>query len=490
MKTPALFLLAPLAAMLGGCNVGPDSHAPAANAPAQWSEPLAGGESTAAATDAAWWKNFHDAELDSLIDRAVSANLDLKIAEARLREARARQGVADAALGPTLEAKGAAQRQRQSENQPVLGSLPLPPTIPFTNNVYQAGFDASWEVDIFGGTRREAQAAAADVAAAEYHRRGAVVSLLAEVARNYIEARGDQRRLDITRQNLIAQQDALTLSKDRAQKGLASDLDPEQAAALLATTRAEVPALQNSLDASIHRLGVLLSLPPGALAEELSQTAPIPAAPASVAVGLPSELIERRPDVRQAESELAAQTARIGVATADLFPKFFLTGAAGFESVSTSDLFTGPSRMGSIGPTLQWKVFDSGTIRANIRVQNARQEQALAHYEQTVLYAFEDVENALVSYANEQTRRQSLAQAATLDEDALHLANQRYANGIASFLDVLDAERSLYETQDKLAQSDRAIAVDLVTLYKALGGGWETTAAKAASTPGPTASTQ
>jgi NodT family efflux transporter outer membrane factor (OMF) lipoprotein len=411
--------------------------------------------------------------LDSLIARAVAANLDLKIAESRLREARAALGVADAGFGPSLTAAGSAAREKASEHQPVLGSLPIPPSVPFTNNVYQAGFDAAWEIDVFGGTRRAAEAATADLAAAEYSRRGALLSLLGEVARNYVETRSYQRRLVIVQENIAAQSDALSLSKDRAAKGLTSDLDATQAAALLATTQAEVPTLESERDASIHRLGVLLAQPPGALRDELAQAAPIPASPAEVPVGLPSELLLRRPDVRQAERELAAQTARIGVATADLFPKFFLTGTAGWESVNTGDLFSSGSKIWSVAPSVQWQLFDSGRIRANIRVQDARQEQALAHYEQTVLNAFEEVENALIAYANEQVRNKSLAQAVAANQDSLHLANQRYTNGLASFLDVVDAERSLYETQDQLVQSDRTVAVDLIALNKALGGGWE-----------------
>jgi len=242
---------------------------------------------------------------------------------------------------------------------------------------------------------------------------------------------------------------------------------------LLATTRAEVPSLEISLQTSIHRLGVLLGQPPGALQMELSSAAPIPAAPPEVPVGLPSELVLRRPDVQQAERQLAAATAQIGVATADLFPKFSLTGALGYESVSASDWFAGGSRFWSLGPTVQWNLFDAGRIRANIKVQNARQEQALANYEKTVLASFEDVENALVGYAKERARHRSLEDAVQSSQESLRLANQLYANGLANFINVLDAERSLYQTQDQLVQSELVISSDLIALYKALGGGWE-----------------
>jgi NodT family efflux transporter outer membrane factor (OMF) lipoprotein len=219
---------------------------------------------------------------------------------------------------------------------------------------------------------------------------------------------------------------------------------------------------------------VLLGQPPEALLAELSASAPIPSAPPKVPVGLPAELLRRRPDIQQAERQLAASTALIGVATADLFPKFSLTGVAGYESTSASDWFAGGSKFWSLGPTVQWRIFDAGRIRANIRVQNARQEQALAAYEETVLMSFEDVENSLVAYAKEQIRRRSLEDAVTSSQDSLHLANQLYANGLVSFINVLDAERSVYLAEDALVESEKTVTQNLISLYKALGGGWET----------------
>ena len=242
---------------------------------------------------------------------------------------------------------------------------------------------------------------------------------------------------------------------------------------MLKTTRAQVPVLETVIEISIHRLGVLLGREPESLMTELSKPAPIPAEPPMVPAGLPSELLLRRPDVRQAERLLAAATANIGVATADLYPKFYLTAFSGAESVSASDWFAGGSRFWSAGPTVTWRIFDAGKIRANIRVQNARQEQELANYEGTALRAFEDVEDSLVAYAKEQTRRQSLTEAVAASQKSLDLAQRLYANGLTDFVNVLDAERSLYEEQDALVQSDRNVSVDVVALYKALGGGWE-----------------
>jgi len=458
--------------VLSGCAVGPTYHPPAGKALAQWSPALAGGETANSGSVAFWWKNFNDPELNSLIQRAVTSNLDLKIATARIREARAQYRVTAADLWPSVGTSASYERQLQSMNQPLFGSIPLPANVPFENNVYQAGFDASWEIDVFGGKRRATEAAKAQVAASVFGLRDTLITLLGEVARNYVEARGYQRQLTIAQENIRAQEDDLIITQDRFKHGLTSDLDAQQAATLLATTRAEVPTLENSLLASIHGLGVLLGQPPGALLEELSIVAPIPDAPPEVPIGLPSELLLRRPDVQQAERQLAAATAQIGVATADLYPKFSLTGAFGYESVSASDWFAGASKMWSLGPTVQWKIFEGGRIRANIKVQNARQEQALANYEKTMLTSFEDVENALVGYAKERVRRRSLEEAVKHSQESLRLANQLYANGLENFINVLDAERSLYQAQDQLVQSERDVILNVIKLYKALGGGW------------------
>jgi NodT family efflux transporter outer membrane factor (OMF) lipoprotein len=477
MKYRSQILLAGAAlgfVLFQGCAVGPNFQPPKTTVPAQWSAPMAGGETNLEPSLASWWKTFNDPQLDSLVERAARTNQDLRIAEARVREARAFYRIASSQLWPTVDAGGSYARENQSKNQPILGSLPMPSGIPYENNVYQAGFDASWEIDVFGGNRRAVEAGKAEVAAAEFGRRNVLVTLLGEVARNYVELRGCQRRLEIATNNLKTQEEALALAQDRFKNGLTSDLDVQQAATLLANTRAAIPMLEAGIQGYIHRLGVLLGQPPEALLAELSAPAPIPSAPPNVPAGLPSELLRRRPDIQQAERQLAASTARIGVATADLFPKFSLTGVAGYESTSASDWFAGGSKFWSLGPTVQWRIFDAGRIRANIRVQDARQEQALAAYEKTVLMSFEDVENSLVAYAKEQIRRRSLEDAVTSSQDSLHLANQLYGNGLASFINVLDAERSLYQAEDALVQSDKAVTQNLIGLYKALGGGWET----------------
>jgi NodT family efflux transporter outer membrane factor (OMF) lipoprotein len=464
--SPIILLL--LAAFLAGCNVGPDYHPPKTAAPAQWVSPQAGGQTNAPAAETAWWKSFHDAELDSLIVRAAQSNLNLRAALARVREARATARVVSANLGPTLDAAGSYTRERYSAN----GFPPFPSGVPLDADVYQAGFDAAWEVDVFGGARRAAQAARAEVAAAEFGRRNVLITVFAEVARHYVEARAFQRRLAVVNDNIKAQEEILALTRDRFAKGLTGELDVQQADALLAATRAQAPLFESGFRDAAYQLALLLGQPPGAALDELAGAAPIPAAPPAVPAGLPSDLLLRRPDVRQAERQLAAATARVGVAASDLYPKFSLTGGVGLQSISADDWFTAGSRYWSAGPMAQWRIFDTGRIRANVRVQNARVDQALAAYEQSMLAAFADVERALTAYAKEQIRRQSLAHSAQANEKAVALAGDLYRHGLADFQRVLESQRSLYQSQDALIESDRAVASDLIALYKALGGGW------------------
>jgi NodT family efflux transporter outer membrane factor (OMF) lipoprotein len=458
-----------LAGLLAGCVVGPDYHPPKTAVPDGWVSPQAGGETNLPAATALWWTNFHDAELDSLVVRAAQSNLNLRVAVARVREARAVAGVVSAGRSPTLDAAGSYDRYRYSAN----GFPPFPPGTPVEANVYQAGFDAAWELDVFGGARRAAEAALAEVAAADYGRRSLLGSITAEVARNYVDARAFQRRLAVAEANIKAQEEILALTRDRFAKGLTGELDVEQADALLSTTRARTPVFETGFRDAVYHLGLLLGQPPGELLDELTNAAPIPAAPPVVPVGLPSDLLRRRFDVRQAERRLAAATAGVGAAESDLYPKFSLTGDVGLQSISAGDWFTAGSRFWSAGPTAQWRIFDAGRIRAGVLAQNARADQALAEYEQTLLAAFTDVETALTAYAREQTRRQSLAQAAQASGQAVALAGDLYRHGLADYLRVLEAQNSLYQSQDALIESDRAVSADLIALYKALGGGWE-----------------
>jgi len=457
-------------AVLAGCAVGPNYQRPKATTPAQWTSPMAGGETNGPVDLAAWWKSFGDTNLDSLVLTAVQSNLTLRVAAARVREARAQKGVVAGALWPSLDTSGSYSRNR-------FGAHSFPPLaqfgIPLDYNLYSAGFDAAWELDIFGGTRRAVEAANAEIGAAEYDQRDVLVSLLAEVARNYIGARSYQQRLAITRDNIRVQQEILDLTSNRFQTGLNSDLDVQQATAILTSTEAQVPSLETGFRQDVYALAVLLAQPPGASLDEMTAEQPIPITPPTVPVGLPSDLLRRRPDIQRAERDLAAATARIGVAKADYFPKFSLTGFTALESVSAHNFFAYDSRAWSAGPTVQWELFEAGRIRANVRVQNARQEQTLETYQQTVLVALEDAENALTAYAREQVRRESLSQSVAANQRAMELSTQLYKSGLADFLAVLDSERSLYVAQDALVQSDETVSLNLVQLYKALGGGWE-----------------
>jgi outer membrane protein, multidrug efflux system len=468
---PATVIAVAGSALLAGCTVGPNYQTPRVSVAEQWASPLAGGETNGPADLAAWWRGFNDTNLDSLMTVAIQSNLTLRVAEAHVREARAERGVVAGGLWPSVGSSASYSRNRFSANGfPPLGGF----DIPLDYNLYSAGFDAAWELDVFGGARRGVEAAGAEIGVAEAGRRGVLVTLLAEVARNYVESRGYQQRLAITRQNIGVQKEALDLTRSRYRSGLATDLDVQQAAALLAATESQVPSLETGFADAVYHLSVLLGQPPGTLMNEMSSQKPIPLTPPAVPVGLPSELLQRRPDIQRAERELAAATARIGVAKADLFPKFSLTGFASLQSISADKWFDYGSRAWSAGPTVQWELFEAGRIRANIRVQNARQEQAMETYQQTVLVALEDSEKALVAYAKEQTRRESLMRSVQADQQAVELSTQLYKSGLADFLRVLDSERSLYLAQDALVQSDQDISVDLLQLYKALGGGWET----------------
>jgi multidrug efflux system outer membrane protein len=469
-KTNAILVLAWLSGVLAilvltGCAaVGPNYVPPETRAPSSWHTELGSGlisKETDPQTLANWWTTLNDPELSSLIERAVAGNLDLKKAWARVREARARRGISEANLFPTLDATGSATWSSSRDT----GSGE-------TRDFYAAGFDAGWELDIFGGARRSIEAAEANLEASREGLRDVLVSLVAEVALNYVEARTYQARLAVAEANLKAQQETYELTGWRYEAGLSDELSVEQARYNLESTRSQIPTLYTGLEGAKNRLAVLLGEPPGAVHPEIEKPMPIPVTPLELAVGVPADTLRHRPDVRQAERELAAQTARIGVATADLYPKFTLKGSIGLEALSLGNLISAGSRTYSIGPRITWPIFDAGAIRKNIEVQSALQEQALIQYEAAVLSALEEVENALAAYVNEQVRRQSLLDATHAAERAADLARVKYAAGLIDFQVVLDAERSLLSLQGQLAQSDGTVTSNLIALYKALGGGW------------------
>ncbi len=452
--------------VLTGCaTVGPDYVPPKKSVSRDWHTQLKGGLTTGEMDPqalAAWWTTLNDPELSSLIDRAVAGNLDLKKALARVREARARRGVAKADLFPTLDATGSSTWSRSSKDTGT-GK---------TSSLFTTGFDAGWELDIFGSVRRSLEAAGADLQASQEDLRDVLVSLLAEVALNYVQVRTYQARLAFAEANLEAQGETHQLTRWRYQAGLSDELAVQQARYNLESTRSQIPTLRTGLEEAMNRIAVLLGEQPGTEHTELEERKAIPLPPLEVAVGVPADILRRRPDVRRAERQLAAQTAKIGVATADLYPKFTLSGSIGLEALSLSNPSSTGSWTLSGGPKVTWAIFKAGAIRQNIEIQSALQEQYLTAYEAAVLSALEEVENALVAYAKEQQRRQSLSEATQAAQKAVELAQHKYQAGLTDFSNVLDTQRSLLSFQDQLAQSDGTVTSNLVSLYKVLGGGW------------------
>jgi NodT family efflux transporter outer membrane factor (OMF) lipoprotein len=420
---------------------------------------------------ASWWTTLHDPALSGLIERAVAGNLDLQQARARIREARARRWAAQGALFPTLEANGSATWSRSGAH----GT----PTV--STETYASNFDAAWELDLFGGLRRSVEATQANLEASEEDWRNTLVSLLAETALNYIDVRTYQARLAAAEASLKTQDETYRLTVWRCQAGLGDELAVQQARYNLENTRAQIPSLRTGLEEAMNRIAVLLGETPGSIHRELQKPEPIPVPPAQVAVGIPADVVRRRPDIRLAERKLAAQTAEVGVATAELYPKLLLNGSVGLETLSLHNPASSGSWLVSGGPSLSLPIFNT-TIRPNIEVQSALQEQALLQYETTVLNALEEVENALVAYAQEQQRRDNLREATAAAQAAATLAQNKYETGLTDFTTVLDAERSLLSFRDQLNQSEGAVTSDLIRLYKALGGGWTTTAPAAATT--------
>jgi NodT family efflux transporter outer membrane factor (OMF) lipoprotein len=467
--THVLLLLALLPGLLGtlsGCKaVGPDYREPALHVPGGFANQDQPGMS-AAGVEIDWWRGFQDDRLNQLVDQALVQNHDLRIATARLREARALLGQTQLDRLPTVTAQGDYTRQRLSEDVAPAGS-------DRDRELYNIGFDASWELDFFGRVRRSIEASTADVGAAEAVRRDVMVSLLAEMARNYFVLRGAQNQLAVARQNAENQRQTLDLTLALLNAGRGTELDVARAEAQLNSTLASIPPLETTTKQALHRLGMLIGQAPTALVEELSQPRPLPGLPALVAVGQPADLLRRRPDLRVVERNLAAATARVGVATADLFPRLALFGSVGLEASSFVGLWQGGSDTFAIGPSIFWAAFDLGRVRARIRAADARTEAALAQYEQRVLLALEETENSLVDFDRQQARRDLLRAAAQASEKAAALARLRYQAGVADFLTVLDAERTLLEAQDRLAESETRTATALIAVYKALGGGWE-----------------
>lgn len=479
---PARPLILSATVLLAGCTVGPDYSKPRESAPNAFRS-IDSADTSAAAPEvpaqstrdlkpgelARWWTLFEDKTLDSLVQRAVESNLDLRLAAQRIVEARALRGVAASEFYPSVDAKGGFTQNRLSLSST---NFPLPNR---DRSVWQAGVDASWEIDVFGRIRRGVEAADADLQSLAENQRDVLVIVVSEVARNYADARAFQARIAVAENAIRAQNDTVGLTNSRFKAGLTSEVDVAQAQAQLARREALLPDLRSGYRQAVHRLGVLLGREPAAVLSELAEPGTIPAIKAPVQTGLPAELLARRPDVRRAERQLAAATARIGVATADLYPRFSLLGSLGVSALDFSDLFKEESVYWTIGPSIQWKLLNGWRVRNNIKAADARAAQAMTVYEQSILTALEDVENSIVAFSQEQARRRALSVAAESNQRAVQLATDRYKSGVGDFLTVLDAQRQLYDAQDQLAESQGAVSIDLIRLYKSLGGGWDDT---------------
>ena len=486
------------ASLLASCSVGPDFTAPELNLPPEFrglEQPVAAPAEPAVPQPPAevvelaqWWKTLNDPILSSLIDRAAEANLDLQIAESRIRQSRAELMIAYGGFFPAFDPFASYSRSQPSGNvrnsnnnssstsADSGGTADLAPSSSgsrTTANLFSVGFDSSWEIDVFGGVRREAERAEALYEQQIEARNGALVTLFSEVAQNYILLRGAQRSLDIAERNVRVQEDSLELQRIKLEAGVASDLTVAQVESLVATTRSQIPTLQAQVLQAIHRLSILLNQPPRALEAELAPKQPVPQGPNVVSPGIPSELVRRRPDVRESERALQAATANIGVAVALLFPKFNVTGSLGLKSNSYGDLNSADSTFWSVGALVDIPLFFDRRLLANIDAQDEKQMQALFAYRQTVLQALADVENALVNYNREQERFKLLQRAAESNARALKLARDLYDAGVVDFLNVLTAEQSLFQAEDQLTRSEQSVSTNLVALYKALGGGWE-----------------
>ena len=492
-RTLRAVALASLGCTLASCAVGPNFVKPKPNVPAGWSATAMGNgtEGVAHVTadhvqTVAWWSSFNDPTLTSLVRKSAAQNLDVKQAMLRIEGAQAQAAVVEGGLWPSLSANASWSRQRVSLNTPngaVFGlRFPgLPPTLVNPYSQYQLGLGASWTLDLFGTERRSLEAAGAQMEAAVEGEHAAVLSMVSDVAATYIDLRGAQSRRTILERSLATQRDLLQLTRDRRNAGLTSDLDVENATAEVGTTEAEVPLADREITADVNELSQLMAQAPDALRAELGATQPVPPVPPVVPIGLPSDLARRRPDIRQAEANLHAATAEIGVAISNYFPQLTLTAGGGFQSEGLSQLIQTASRFASLGPAIELPIFEGGRLRATVRLQRVRAKEAAVVYAQTVLAALNQVEDALAAYGSDQARRASLETAVTASRNARLLARERYQSGVASFIDVLDAERTEEQNELALADATTAVSADLVQLYRALGGGWESDAARQAS---------
>jgi multidrug efflux system outer membrane protein len=462
--------------LVSGCTVGPDYKPPIVPVPKQWSGAAKDNHKglPLPAQPDQWWKTFNDPVLNRLITDAIAANLDLKQALARVKEARAQRWVTIATGLPSITGKSNISRRfnNSTATSQAGGGFGIGNQV---INIFQLGFDAQWEVDFFGGVRRAVEAADANVDSEIESSRNVLVTLLGEVAGNYIELRANQQLIAITQENLNSQQETVRLTQIRQQAGFASWLEVAQAQSQAATTEAFMPVYETVVKQSIHTLSILLGIEPDALALRFDNPSTIPAMTSVVISELPSELLLRRPDIRQAERQIAKANADVGVATAELYPRVNLAAFLGLQNMRITD-FTPIGKSWSAASSLTLPIFNWGRINANIKGKKAQFDQAFLTYQATVLTAFKEVEDALVAYKNEQQRHKSLEQAVAASQLAVQMADERYHKGLTMFLDVLQTQQTLFQTQRNLVDSDAQLSTNLVVLYKALGGGWQTEA--------------
>jgi len=462
-----LALLAWFACFAGCAAVGPNYGEPDAKVPDAWAASV-GRDLRGGASDLdKWWGNFNDARLTRLIEKVRASNPDVRLAAERIEEARSRRGIARSQLFPAANAGGDYVRNRASESL----LFPAPGTNP--SNLFSAGFDAGWEVDVFGGIRRGVEAAEAGIGVSQEAYRDVVVTLYAETAVNYIEYRTLEERIRLASANIKGQADSLELASARLEAGLASDLDVAQAETNLATSKALLPLLESQRAFAANRLAALAGGFPGSPEARLGTGSGIPVPKRGFSAGLPADLVRSRPDIRRAERELAAQTARIGVATAELYPKFRLAGDFTLQAAESGDFFQGASRAYAFGPSFRWNIFSAGQIRNTIRAEESGARQAYAAYEGAVIRGVEEVESAMAAIAHEWDRKAQLDIAVGFSRKTVGLVKQKYTEGLVDFQNVIDAERTLFDNDDNAAISRGAVARNYVILYKALGGGTE-----------------
>lgn len=462
-------LVGTIASLLVACAVGPDFQQPKLHTPAGFVTDST--QFTPASVETDFWQSFHDPLLNELIDKALLANHDIRIAQSKLAEARAIRGESRLDLTPTVTASGGYTESRDSVRRTLPGA-------DREQDYYDASFDATWELDFFGRVRRGIEARSAEVNASLAGVENAQVSVTAEVARNYFELRGAQHQLDVAIRNTANQRNSLQLVTARLDAGRGTELDTSRARAQLSATLATIPDFEATVTRSILRLGVLTGNSPEKLLEQLSPARPLPALPSTQPIGTPEALLRRRPDIRIAEHELAAATARIGVAIGDLFPRISLVGSWGFDAVGSGDLGNASSESYTFGPSIRWAAFDLGRVRQQIRQREAAADGALARYEQTVLRALEETDASMTDYVKSLAKQEHLRDSASASANAAMLARARFDNGAADFLTVLDAERTLLEAEDRLARTETQTATSLLAMYKALGGGFRPIAAQ------------